>query len=582
MFKKLGKLFGSGAATKPTDKARPTAEEPARAGVATSSPSLIRVPISGYKWRHALDGGIVGTSGAANLAQASGMASEAFGALRLDLALVDRAFGTNDPLFLDMVTSIAHQAAIEGAWKASDSYTDRVIALAEEVGDKSRKSNALMRRGQLRWQAGLVDEAQTLIDEAVVLRREALGADHSHVAALADFAEKMRSGETAPPDLTQVQREVERLLDDARHIMPTRRMYMAEAHAREALNIAYTELGSCSAEALAALRLVGEILLSAHRPNAALKFLLHACDVAYVRGGAQAAGLEQDFARVHQAIEQAPLGDHDPEGGCGVITVSLFDPVLHDWVLPRLNGFGGFAEDWPAARPLLNTVDSEFASGRLRAGGDATATVSFAIGGDGTAQDVSLERSSGDNRIDQAVIRRMSNLRFAPANAGPARHRQDIALQFGPLDLDGPEAALLEEYCMVVEYASDARQPDRWTMALPGFTAPSAWSDGTTQRPMAPPGTNPPKLLQGSINGDDYPSRALRAEREGTVKVGFTVTREGRAEDLFVAQSSGHEDLDEAAIKAIQRRFRYAPATDASGEPIEYPMEQVVRWKIDL
>jgi protein TonB len=54
--------------------------------------------------------------------------------------------------------------------------------------------------------------------------------------------------------------------------------------------------------------------------------------------------------------------------------------------------------------------------------------------------------------------------------------------------------------------------------------------------------------IEKRITGDDYPSRALRDELEGTTRLGFIVSAEGQVEDVQVIVSSGHDILDVASI----------------------------------
>ena len=49
------------------------------------------------------------------------------------------------------------------------------------------------------------------------------------------------------------------------------------------------------------------------------------------------------------------------------------------------------------------------------------------------------------------------------------------------------------------------------------------------------------------VTTDDYPSRALREEREGVTAVAWDVTADGRVENCRVTSSSGSPDLDQAA-----------------------------------
>ncbi|MFL0355341.1 energy transducer TonB [Erythrobacter sp. GH1-10] len=96
--------------------------------------------------------------------------------------------------------------------------------------------------------------------------------------------------------------------------------------------------------------------------------------------------------------------------------------------------------------------------------------------------------------------------------------------------------------------------------------------------PVAPPAPPPaPSLARGaSTRGEgrwaariqeNYPSRALREEIEGTVGVRVTVTPDGRAANCSVTASSGSSILDDAACRGMERYARFNPALDNAGNP---------------
>ncbi|WP_394730151.1 energy transducer TonB [Altererythrobacter sp. GH1-8] len=94
--------------------------------------------------------------------------------------------------------------------------------------------------------------------------------------------------------------------------------------------------------------------------------------------------------------------------------------------------------------------------------------------------------------------------------------------------------------------------------------------------PPAPPA--PPSQARGvSPKGqnrwaariqENYPSRALREETEGTVGVTVSVGPDGRVSGCRVTGTSGSSILDEAACAGMQRYARFDPALDAAGNPI--------------
>jgi TonB family protein len=88
------------------------------------------------------------------------------------------------------------------------------------------------------------------------------------------------------------------------------------------------------------------------------------------------------------------------------------------------------------------------------------------------------------------------------------------------------------------------------------------------------------RLLSGSIGAEDYPQAAIRADVEGKVAIGFTVTAGGAVEDVRVLSSSGSGALDRAARRLVAERFCFEPARDAAGAPIAQRLRRTVTWRL--
>lgn len=91
----------------------------------------------------------------------------------------------------------------------------------------------------------------------------------------------------------------------------------------------------------------------------------------------------------------------------------------------------------------------------------------------------------------------------------------------------------------------------------------------------------PAERAERWIRGDDYPARALREERGGTVGVRLRIDTKGSVADCIVIRSSGHADLDQETCRAMRRRGRFRPALDDRGNIVEgfYTPPQVI-WRI--
>ncbi len=105
--------------------------------------------------------------------------------------------------------------------------------------------------------------------------------------------------------------------------------------------------------------------------------------------------------------------------------------------------------------------------------------------------------------------------------------------------------------------------------------------------PVAPP---PPRVQPKSATPkgnpgnwattNDYPTRALREEREGTTSFRVTVGPDGRVTSCEITGSSGSDDLDAATCSNVTRRARFNPATDGDGNPTSGSYSNRVRWVI--
>jgi len=82
------------------------------------------------------------------------------------------------------------------------------------------------------------------------------------------------------------------------------------------------------------------------------------------------------------------------------------------------------------------------------------------------------------------------------------------------------------------------------------------------------------------VTSDDYPSRALREERQGTVGVRLAIGPDGRTTNCTVTSSSGHGDLDAEACRLLMRRAKFKPAVGTDGQPMVDSWSSRFVWRI--
>lgn len=98
--------------------------------------------------------------------------------------------------------------------------------------------------------------------------------------------------------------------------------------------------------------------------------------------------------------------------------------------------------------------------------------------------------------------------------------------------------------------------------------------------PPKPAITEPASIGRPHVCGQRYyPALATRLGHQGTTTLSFKIGTDGSVKDPKVAQSSGFEELDNAAITCAQE-WHYKPAIQ-SGQPVEVPWEAKVTWKLN-
>jgi len=130
----------------------------------------------------------------------------------------------------------------------------------------------------------------------------------------------------------------------------------------------------------------------------------------------------------------------------------------------------------------------------------------------------------------------------------PAAPVEEMVVPMPRMDLAEPVESLREPELA----APPLKPPD-----LPDLAVPAA-----RPRPRTPasgvPGARAAAVADCHIL---YPRPAQREGRQGAVTLRVEVTGAGRAGRVAVVESSGHADLDAAAVEGL-RRARYLPATD--------------------
>ena len=115
--------------------------------------------------------------------------------------------------------------------------------------------------------------------------------------------------------------------------------------------------------------------------------------------------------------------------------------------------------------------------------------------------------------------------------------------------------------------------------------SPLHWSSAVRQQEEEPtftPFTQAPTLLNrdevASALESEYPPLLRDAGVEGTVNVWFHIGEDGRILATQVQESSGHEALDEAALR-VAKQVRFSPALDQA-EPVPVWVALPISFKV--
>ena len=120
--------------------------------------------------------------------------------------------------------------------------------------------------------------------------------------------------------------------------------------------------------------------------------------------------------------------------------------------------------------------------------------------------------------------------------------------------------------------------PPDFAIEMPAAqTNTTAITGVTNVKPTAPPPTKAPEKATvktppsttgkgARITQPEYPPSSRRAGEEGTVTLQVYVLETGKAGEVKVSKSSGFPKLDEAAVREVQRTWRFVPGKE-DGKP---------------
>lgn len=91
------------------------------------------------------------------------------------------------------------------------------------------------------------------------------------------------------------------------------------------------------------------------------------------------------------------------------------------------------------------------------------------------------------------------------------------------------------------------------------------------------PGTEP-RQIKGKLSQRDLPDGLLQPGEEASVGVRYVVLTDGTVGDCIVTKSSGKPALDPLPCRLIRERFRFKPARDGWGRPVNAQIVETHTW----
>lgn len=89
----------------------------------------------------------------------------------------------------------------------------------------------------------------------------------------------------------------------------------------------------------------------------------------------------------------------------------------------------------------------------------------------------------------------------------------------------------------------------------------------------------PPVHIAGALTDRDYARSGLPRGAAGTVLISFRVRSDGGVDNCRTVRSSGYAVIDRETCRLVEQRFRFRPARNAAGRPIDYTLRTDFTWR---
>ena len=219
---------------------------------------------------------------------------------------------------------------------------------------------------------------------------------------------------------------------------------------------------------------------------------------------------------------------------------------------------------------VMRALEAEYPPILRDAGIGGTTSVDFFIDTRGVVQRVLVAETSGHEVLDSAALRVARTFRFTPAlnldEVVPVWVAIPITFATGAAGADGvPDEVREFADSIARERGDDPGDPPADSEAPQEASLASLMQEPTFTPYTVRPDLSNEREVQRAMERE-YPPILREAGIGGTVNVQFFIDAEGVVQRVLVAEPSGHEALDSAALR-VARVFRFNPARD-DDEPI--------------
>lgn len=200
--------------------------------------------------------------------------------------------------------------------------------------------------------------------------------------------------------------------------------------------------------------------------------------------------------------------------------------------------------------------------------------------------DVSQTRASVERLIDITLAQPPPppRVRLPPPKVVPRERHAEAAPKAAPTRLGGSPgprpAQAVPAPAPVIAMRSAAPAAGGGTGSGPAVGRGAGGGSGGNGDDPADSGGTESVQIAGEILPSDYPRGLGKSGIGGHVGIDFTVGVTGRVTRCRVTRSSGVPQLDDLTCRLIVERFRFRPATDSAGRPVEDEIEGVHVWSV--